>query len=256
MKIAITFISALTLILISSCTKVIDVDLNSKDPQFVIEGYVTLGETVHTVKITKTLNFSQDIDYPTVDNALVVLSDDLGNTQTLTLINPGEYATSGYAVSEGRTYTLTVTVDGQTFVASTKMQQDIPLLSVETFGFAFGPDTINAIVPLRQDLAGVENYYLFHLYNNGQLIQGNFIQSDQYNDGNIMMEPIFADGINHNDTIDVEMFGIDKVVYNFFYTLQQNDQGATPANPDNNFSGKCQGYFCVRTKSVGQIIIP
>src|SRR5574343_1927681 len=239
----------------TSCTKVIDVDLNSKDPQFVIEGFVTLGETTHQVKITKSLDIDQGIAFPTVDNAVVTLIDDLGASTSLNLVSPGVYECTGYAVSEGRTYTLTVSVDGKVFVASGEMMQDIPLSSVQTFDFAFGPDTIHAIVPLRQDIANVKNFFQFNLYNNHERVVGNFIQSDQYNDGNMMMEPLFADGINSGDTIDVVMFGIEETVYDYFYTLQQNEQGATPANPTSNFSGGCLGYFSVRTKDVGQIVI-
>jgi hypothetical protein len=102
----------------------------------------------------------------------------------------------------------------------------------------------------------VKNFFQFNLYNNHERVVGNFIQSDQYNDGNMMMEPLFADGIDSGDTIDVVMFGIEETVYNYFYTLQQNEQGATPANPTSNFSGGCLGYFSVRTKDVGQIVIP
>lgn len=256
MKKAIIFISVLTLILLSSCTKVIDVDLNSKDPQFVIEGFVTLGETTHRVNITKTLDIDQGIAFPTIDNAVVTLIDDLGSSVSLNLVAPGIYECTGYAVSEGRTYTLTVSVDGEVFVASGKMVQNVPLSSVETFDFTFGTDTIHAIVPKRQDIGGISNYYQFNLYDNGKRVKGNFIQSDQYNDGNMMMEPLFAEDIKSGDTVDVVMFGIEETVYDYFYTLQQNDQGATPANPTSNFSGGCLGYFSVRTKDVGQIVIP
>jgi hypothetical protein len=72
----------------------------------------------------------------------------------------------------------------------------------------------------------------------------------------MMMEPLFAGEIGPGDTIDVVMFGIEETVYDYFYTLQQNEQGATPANPTSNFSGGCLGYFSVRTKDVGQIVIP
>ncbi len=240
----------------TSCTKVIDVDLNSKDPQYVIEGFVTLGETTHRVSITKSLDIDQGIAFPTVDNAVVTITDDLGASTSLNLVSPGIYECTGYAVSEGRTYTLSVSVDGKVFVASGKMMQNIPLSSVQTFAFAFGPDTVHAVVPMRQDIGGVKNFFQFNLFNNHERIIGNFIQSDQYNDGNMMMEPIFADGIDSGDTIDVVMFGIEETVYDYFYTLQQNEQGATPANPTSNFSGGCLGYFSVRTKDVGQIVIP
>jgi hypothetical protein len=109
---------------------------------------------------------------------------------------------------------------------------------------------------VRQDPGGIDNYYKFNIIANNILKPGIFIQEDAYNDGNLMMEPIFADGIESGDTVDVEMFGIDESVFKYFYTLQQNEQGATPANPSSNFSGGCLGYFSVRTKSVKQIVIP
>ena len=71
-----------------------------------------------------------------------------------------------------------------------------------------------------------------------------------------MTEPIFAGELLTGDTVIVEMFGIDKTIFTYFYTLQQNQQGATPANPTSNFSGGCLGYFSVRTKGVKQIVIP
>lgn len=243
-------------IVISSCTKVIDVDLNSQDPKYVIEGFVTLGETTHRISITKSLNIDESSEFPTVDNATVTLTDDLGNSQNMTLVAPGIYEVTGFTVAEDRIYTLTISVDSKVFIASEKMPQTVILDTLQTFPFSFGPTTINAIVPVRMDPAGIENFYQFNLYANDTLISGIYIQSDQYNDGNVMMEPIFADGIDSGDTIDVEMFGISEVVYDYFFTLLQNLQGATPANPTSNFSGGALGYFSVRTKQVKQIVIP
>lgn len=241
---------------VSSCTKVIDVDTNSKDPKYVIEGFVTLGETSHRISITKTLNLDESIDFPTIDNATVLLSDDLGNSQNMTLIAPGLYEATGYPVAEGRTYSVMVTIDAEVFSASGIMPQAVILDTIETFPFAFGPTVINTLVPIRLDPAGIENQYQFKISEQGVYIPGIFIQSDQFNDGNLSMEPIFADGIDIGDTIEVEMYGIERTIYDFFFTLLQNDQGATPANPTSNFSGGCLGYFSVRTKSVKQIIIP
>jgi hypothetical protein len=253
LKIALFFI---LLGFFASCTKVIDVDINDKDPKYVIEGFVTLGETTHRVSITKSQNLSESSVTPTVDNAIVVLSDDLGNSQTMSLVAPGIYEVSSYPVSEGRTYSLSVNIASEVFVASGKMMQDVVLDTLETFAFSFGPTSLNALVPVRQDPGGIDNYYKFNIFANQIAKPGIFIQEDAFNDGNLMMEPIFADGIESGDTVNVEMFGIDESVFKYFYTLQQNEQGATPANPTSNFSGGCLGYFSVRTKSVKQIVIP
>ncbi|MES2800391.1 MAG: DUF4249 family protein [Bacteroidota bacterium] len=242
--------------MLTSCEKIIEVNINDKDPQFVIEGFVTLGETTHRVSITKSQNLSAATVAPTIDNAVVVLSDDLGNAQTMTLVAPGIYEVNSYPVAEGRTYSLSVNIAAEVFVASGTMMQDIPLDTLQTFAFSFGPASINALVPVRQDLAGIKNFYKFSIFSNQLEIEGINIQDDEYNDGNLMQQPIFVDGVESGDTVRVEMYGIDNAVYDYFYTLQQNEAGATPANPTSNFSGGCLGYFSVRTKSVKEIIIP
>lgn len=242
--------------ILGSCQKVIDVDLNSKDPQYVIEGFVTLGETTHRLTITKSLDIDESVAYPTVDDATVVLSDDMGNSQTMAIVGPGTYEVTGFTVAEGHTYSVKVTTAGKEFNASGTMPVDVPLDTLETFLFSFGPNSVNALLPLRMDPAGIENFYQFNILQNSVKIPGIFIQSDQYNDGNEMSEPLFAGEIVSGDTVTVEMFGIEKIVYKYFYTLQQNQQGATPANPISNFTGGCLGYFSVRTKSVKQIVIP
>jgi hypothetical protein len=250
------FIGLISMSILGSCQKVIDVDLNSKDPQYVIEGFVTLGETTHRLTITKSLDIDESIAFPTVDDATVILSDDMGNSQTMTLVAPGTYEATGFAVSEGHTYSVKVTAAGNEFNSSSKMPFDVPLDTLESFLFSFGPQGINALIPVRMDPAGIENYYQFNISRNGINVPGIFIQSDQYNDGNEMSEPLFASEIVSGDTVKVEMYGIEKVIFKYFYTLQQNQQGATPANPTSNFTGGCLGYFSARTKSVKQIVIP
>lgn len=251
-----TFLGLAFISILGSCQKVIDVDLNSKDPQYVIEGFVTLGETTHRLTITKSLDIDESVAYPTVDDATVVLSDDMGNSQTMTLVGPGTYEVTAFAVAEGHTYSVKVTTAGKVFNASGTMSVNVPLDTLETFLFSFGPQSVHALLPLRMDPAGIENFYQFSILQNGVNIPGIYIQSDQYNDGNEMSEPLFAGEIVSGDTVTVEMFGIEKAVYKYFYTLQQNQQGATPANPTSNFTGGCLGYFSVRTKSVKQIVIP
>lgn len=257
MKILFSTLTALALISgMGSCTKVIDIKLNDKDPQYVIEGHVTLGDSVHRIEISQTLNISDSSQFPAVNNAVVILIDDLGNSQAMNLVAPGRYETVNYPISADRTYTLQVTIDGQLFLSTASVPQAVTLLNVLTFPFSFGPQSFNAIVPLRLDPGGVANYYEFKLLKHGKPLRGIFIQSDQYNDGNLAQEPIFADGINSGDTIDVEMLSINREVYDFFFALQQNQQGSTPANPTSNIIGGCIGYFSVQTKSVKQVIIP
>jgi len=240
----------------ASCTKVIDVDLNSEDPQIVIEGFVTEGESDHIVTITRTLNFDEDVAYPTVDNAVVVITDDQGNAQTLAFIGQGRYQATAYPGVAGRTYTISVSINGASYQASSTIPGVVPIDTLMVQTYTFGPATINTLVPARFDPAGVANYYQFNLYDNGERVEGIILQDDQFTDGNYDLQPIFGGDLETGDTAVVEMYGVDKPVYKYFFALSQNSGGVTPANPTTNFSGGCFGYFSARTKQVKSVVIP
>jgi hypothetical protein len=240
-----------------SCEKVIDVDLNSEDPKVVIEGTFTAGETTHNVVITRTMNFDEAAPYPTVDNAVVSVTDNLGNAQVLTFVGNGTYQATAYPVIEGRTYTLTVVADGKTYTAQSTAPSLVPIDEITVLSFQFGADTINALTPLRLDPAGIKNFYQFNLFNNGERLDGIYLQDDAFVDGIQVQQPIFDNegSYESGDTAFVEMFMIDEPVYNYFFALLQN-QTATPANPTSNFTGGCLGYFSARSKDTASVIIP
>lgn len=242
-----------------SCEKVIDLDLNSDNPKYVIEGFVNKDSTIHTVKITRTLNFDENTAFPTVDNAVVTITDNLGNTTTLNLVSPGIYQTTNYLGVEGRTYTLTVTVDGKTFTSSSTMPQQVPIDSLTLQEFSFGPNPIFSIVANRKDPLGIKNYYHFNLYKNGILQNGIFLQDDQFADGVEILQPIFGADYRSGDFAIVDMMCIDANVYKYFYTLSLNSGGTAgviPANPESNFGSDCLGYFSAQTKERKSILIP
>lgn len=239
---------------LSSCEKVIQLDLKNSEQQVVIEAFVTEGESEHLVKITKTLGLDQDEEMPTVDGALVVLSDNTGNSQTLLGLGNGVYKATAFPAYSGRTYTLSVSVEGKNFTASSTIPGQVPLDSLTLSTYVFG-DTINTVTPSFLDPAGIANYYKFRVLVNDTLIPSIFLQDDQFIDGNRNEQPLFSTSFSTNDTVTVELLGIDKAVYKYFYALEQNES-ATPANPVSNFSGGCLGYFMARTRSIKSVVVP
>ena len=167
MKLLITLVSFSVLLGFSSCEKVIDVDLNDTEQKVVIEGSILRGDTLQRVRITKTQNFDESTAPPTVDNAVVTVIDNLGNAAVFTSVGNGWYELTGYPGVEGRTYTLTATVEGTTYSGSSIMPsyQAMDTLYVEFY--PFGADTLISLVPAHFDQQGVPNYYQFHVYING-----------------------------------------------------------------------------------------
>lgn len=257
MRYFLSLVIGLSFLSIQSCQKVIDIDLNEEDPKVVIEGNIEMGDTTHTISVTRSLNFDESMAYPAVNDAVVTVTDNLGNTASFTLVGNGIYQLSAYPGVVGRTYTITVLVDGKIFTASSKMNTFVPLNDLYTQDLLFGQDTFRTIIAERQDPANESNYYQFHIYRNGEKEKGIFLQDDQFVDGNLTLQPLFINELNPGDTLRVDVFCIDKPIYEYFNQLSVNSAGqATPANPVSNFSGGCYGYFGARTFSSKTFIVP
>lgn len=249
-----------------SCQKVIQIDLNSKDPQIVIEAEVTDDTlTPQTVKITKSVNISESNTFPTVSGAAVSISDNLGNNVTLNETSPGVYQNSTLYGYSGRTYYLTVVAEGKTYTSVCTMPAKVPLDSILVgdgglggFGPGGGAKTVT---PIFQDPIGRGNYYRFKLLKNDTVSNSLFLFDDEIVDGGINNRPLNSNDIQirTNDTVKVKMMCITQAVNLYFYSMSQNGSGpaasATPANPVTNIEGATLGYFSAHTVQIKQVII-
>jgi hypothetical protein len=239
---------------LSACEKVIDVDLNSTDPKFVIEAAVTDQLERHTVKITKSVNFDQESQYPAVTGAQVVLSDDAGLQETLIETSAGVYQTKQALQGvPGHTYTLRVEAEGKTFSAVSKMPALVLFEDMRADRLNFAGSESIAMVPTFNDPAGLGNYYWFVQTNNDTALTNIFVLDDRLSDGIRITRPLIAQELETavGDSVVLEMRCIDKATYTYLYTLDassgQGPNASTPANPDNNFGNACLGYFSAYT---------
>jgi hypothetical protein len=250
--------------LLSSCEKEINIDLNSSDPQFVIEGTITNQPGPYFVKITKTVNFSDGNNFPRVSNASVIISDNLGNSETLTETSPGVYKTNTTTGVPGRTYNLSVTAEGKTFYASSTMPLPVILDSLKFLPFSgpTGGDNYSTI-PVFTDPASESNNYHFLLTVNGIPDKSYILFNDNATNGTVNQRPAFnpQTEIKTGDSVKIEMRCVDLNTYTYFFTLSQiagngPGGGTTPTNPPNNFTGdKTLGYFSAHvTQSKTQIV--
>ncbi|MBI1836793.1 MAG: DUF4249 domain-containing protein [Flavobacteriia bacterium] len=252
------------LVILSSCQKVIVLDLKDAEAKYVIEGEINKDETVHYIYISKSVKFSEDNTFPSVSGATVVITDNLGNTETLTEINPGKYATSNLIGVEGRTYTINVSIDGKTFSATSTMPTQVNLDLIYFIDDDFGGKGGKIAIPIRQDPANIQNNYRFDMWvkrvnaNKGwERDSAIIIQDDQFADGVVTQQPVFGTigAFMPGDSCLTTMMCIDKNVYKYFYSLSLNSPGgaATPSNPVSNFTGGCLGYFSAQTKQTVKI---
>jgi hypothetical protein len=243
-------IPALALLLAaSSCEKEIDVDLNSVPPRIQIEGIVKQGRPA-MVRVSHTLDFNDNSGYPLLKGAIVKISDDAGNSETLQQDNSGWYVAETIKGVIGRTYNLSVTYKDKEYTSTSKMP---PLVKLDSLTMYKAPIMKYAFPMIHfTDPKGEANqYYRCLVYINGKQLpdMNELVLSAELVDGSPIHQflPVFTndnnvDPVKQGDEILIESQCLDKGAYTFFYTLSRIDNSKT--NPTSNITGGALGYFC------------
>jgi len=246
-----------TTILLSSCEKIIDYELNTTSPKLVIEANLTDDPDYSSVTLSKSKNFTDNNTFEPISNAIVVITDNAGNIDTLKETEPGTYKPLKISGISGRVYNLTVTSENKTYTAQSQMPN---IVHFDSIGFttvsAFGQSATFAI-PYFQDPADEVNYFRFIEYVNGERSTSIFIWDDAQKNGKYNKESLrsFSDEvkIENGKPIEIVMMSVDANVYKYFYSLSQiigdsgPDASGTPSNPLTNISGGALGYFSACT---------
>ncbi len=265
----IRFLSSLFVIIImASCTEIIDIDLNSSETQIVVEGNVFSNSEPSVIRISKSANFDESNNFPKVQDAIVELSDNLGNSEILVETSPGVYSTNTLTGIQGGDYYLMVQVEGQALSSSSQLPFQVAfdsLIVTETSGSGGpgGPDNSSnyEIRVEYTDPADEKNYYRFVEFINGEN-KSKYAFDDRLNDGLEVNRTLlyFDRNLEIGDTLQVEMQCIDKAVYEYFNSFGNShgvgpSDSATPANPITNIEGAELGYFSAHTSEIKQVII-
>lgn len=254
------------LAVLSSCQEVIDLELKSSDPQYVIEAIVVAGETEHFVKITQSVDFDRTNDFPEVSGAVVILSDDQGNSENLVEDSAGYYSTTAFPAVEGRAYTLTVQHGGNSFEANCAIPIKAVLDTVEFIDNSGFGATGFLMVPIYQDDPNTKNYYAFQYAISGVFEGIAFsaetdliLRDDQVTNGQVSKQPLFEGfPVESGDTVQLIMLGIDAPVYEYYFSKIQNTSpnSGAPANPVSNWNNNALGYFNATNLQFKEVVVP
>jgi hypothetical protein len=240
-----------------SCEKEIELDLNSANAKYVIEAELPQSQ-VATVTVTKTVNFSDSNNFPAIKGADVTITDNLGNSERLIETEAGVYKTQKIKGEEGKTYSLSVKAEGQTFMAKSTMPNAVKLTDLKVSKSIVRvpgskDDTYN-IFPQFIDPAPFGNNYRFIQTRNNEIDKSLIVANDNIGNGEPNARPIISRDfdIKLGDNVTIEMRCIDKASYDYFFSLNSINAngpggGTTPTNPVTNLSGGALGYFSAYT---------
>ena len=260
-----------------SCDKPVVLDLDQMPPRVVIEGLVSDQPNYQFVKVSRTVDFYEEGKTPRVSDAIVFVSDDLGNEFSF-VHNPHNHADSaGYYLPSvpfvgepGRTYHLSVTVDGDLYEAEDKMYR---ITEIDSLQYRINEEEMDdpneegkfyELLLYAKEPQETSDYYLFKFFRNDSLKIDN-PTAIYFADDKVLGEEIngvpspvyYAPG----DSARVEMFSLSRVGYVFYsdlFNLLNNDGGMfspPPANSRTNLSKGALGFFQVSAITIAGIRI-
>lgn len=223
MKKAHLYFLLLTTILVTSCEKVIDVDLNTMEPKLVIDASIkwqkgTLGNE-QTINLTRTNSYYSD-QIPTVSGATVFITDATNNVFNFVENTPnGSYICTNFIPVLNRSYVLTVISNGETYTATETLKSVPSIDSVaqqDNTGFS-GKDI--EIKTFYTDNAATEDYYLFKFKPSFTAIPIYFLQEDRNFQGNQIFGLYRSDELKSGQNFEITLSGISKQYYNYMRIL-------------------------------------
>lgn len=258
----------LSLIFLSSCEKVIDLDLDEGAKKYVIEAVITDQAGTAKVLLSQTKKFEDDNSFSGIAGATVTITESGGATTVLVPASPGVYEAPSLTGTSGKTYTLSVSVGGQVFTAVSKMPQKINLDTIYITDEFLFTDTRKIVNAVFDDPVGLGNSYRFVQYVNGTKEDQVMIRNDEYSDGRHIINKLFyftddeddERNIRSGDHVSIDMQCIDPAVYKYWFSLDRSATGgsgqATPSNPVTNLQGGALGYFSAHTLQTKTLVVP
>ncbi|MFY8089870.1 MAG: DUF4249 domain-containing protein [Chitinophagaceae bacterium] len=255
---------AVTVFLLTSCEKKIDLDLNTTAPIIVVDGQVTNSSTVGSmVKLSYTTKVNSDNSILPLLGANVTIQEDNGVVYSLPEVSNGVYQNASLVGITGKTYHLKIVTNGVTLTSSSKMPIMVNFDSLVVEEFPNFGKTVKVVTPFYNDPKGFGNNYNLLMFKNGRLIKDAFAYDDSFIDGKKVTFPLIysreEDEFKKGDVIDVVMNCIDYNNYKYWFSFTQSSTGspqAVPDNPISNIKGNAIGIFGANTYQKRTVTIP
>ncbi len=249
-----------------SCEKKINIDLEEKDKQIAIESMLKEGTNTFNVKISRTSGYFANVSPSNINNAVITLKDQFGLLVTIPSVGNGLYETIITAVAN-RIYTLTLVVDGTSYIATSYLNTPINLQTLSTdFIEKTTFEDAHYVVKFNfKDPINIDNYYRIQHYRES-VFQDEatdlIVFSDDNADGNDYSIVLNDNTFQSGENIMIELVHIDKKAYHFYYSLIEIVTGgagagiAAPGNPESNWSNGALGTFVAYSSDALSIVIP
>jgi hypothetical protein len=253
-------ITIITLLTLSSCEDVVDVNLDTAKPKLVIDASIkwekgTVGNE-QTIQLTTTTGF-YETTVPFVSGAIVNITDSNAIQYDFTEdVGTGNYICTNFNPILNEIYTLVVVVNGEIYSA-TETLISVPTIDsvAQNDEGGFTGDAIE-LKFFFQDNGLEDNFYLEQFNNSAKPLVEYDVTYDRFTQGNQMFGLYIDQDLKSNDVVDFTLHGISEGYYNFMNVLLSvagsNNGGPFQTPPatvrgniinQTNFDNYALGYF-------------
>lgn len=169
--------SILVIGVFASCEDVVDLDLQEGPKRLVVDGEITDGPGPYQVQLSRTASATDNVEVPTVDDALIYITSSVGESDTLMHLGGGLYETQNIQGEIGRSYVLHIeTIEGGIYMSSEELLEEVmeldSLYSWSNEDLVFGPpseDTLERYIVVDYTEPEGTDYFQWVFYRNDSL---------------------------------------------------------------------------------------
>jgi hypothetical protein len=231
-----------TLLVLTSCEDVIDVEVPRAAPRLVVEASLnwekgTVGNN-QTIKLSTSTPYFDTTVVNDVVGALVKVTNTNTNTDYIfTDENNGNYTVNNFLPIINNAYTLEIIYNGETYIAEETLKSVSEINAVEQSIEGGFDDEVLDVSIFFDDPVDEENYYLIRFIEEGDLFPILETETDEFSNGNEMDEFFEKDKdeendqeeFNPGDNVTITLYGISERYYNYIDLLiEQYDSGGDP----------------------------
>ncbi len=241
------------IIVLSSCEKVIEIDLNSSNPVLVAEGQIVKDSTVW-LKLSYTTDYFNNEAVVFEENATVVITDSNNNSEILSYVGNGIYKSNLIVGEIGKNYTLDITTANNECTAQSSLMPPSEIYDIivsESDMQRPGQQKTTYSLEIKfKDVSTADDYYMMKIFINDRLDSYALVDDKIFLVGDTISYPLMRKEFYKNDKVAINLYSVDKNTYRYYSQL--NDAisdgmgpggSSTPYNPTSNFGENVLGYF-------------
>jgi hypothetical protein len=205
------------------------------EPKLVIDAAIQWQKgtpgNIQTIKLSTTTSYYNN-QVPTVSGATIFITDGANNVFNFVESNvAGSYVCSNFTPVLNRNYTLTVNVNGSTYVGTETLKPVPPIDRIEQINNAGFSGKDIELKAYYTDNGATQDYYLSRFKPSYTVIPIFFAQEDISFQGNQIFSLYRSDKLKPGQNFEVTLSGISKQYYNYMrilISIAGNNSGGSP----------------------------